>query len=54
MTQQDIKYRPDGSIDHSFYMQRGRVMRSEAAHGLFAGLTNVLARRVPAKRKARA
>ncbi|RKF15167.1 hypothetical protein D6850_10010 [Roseovarius spongiae] len=28
----DIRYRADGSIDTGYYMQRGRRMRSEAAH----------------------
>ena len=52
MTRQDIRYRRDGSIDHNFYMQRGRVMRSETAHDLFASLTSALSGRTPAKRKA--
>ena len=51
MTPQDIRYRRDGSIDHNFYMQRGRIMRSETAHDLFASLTSALSGRTPAKRR---
>ncbi|WP_323769188.1 hypothetical protein [Antarctobacter sp.] len=29
-----IRTRPDGSIDTAYYMARGRVMRSEAAHAM--------------------
>ena len=32
MQDPQIKTRPDGSIDTDFYIQRGRVHRSEAAH----------------------
>ncbi len=31
---QDIRRRPDGSIDTGFYMARGRRLRSEAAHDM--------------------
>ncbi|SMX48370.1 hypothetical protein [Maliponia aquimaris] len=36
MTQQTdtIRTRADGSIDTAYYMQRGRRLRSEAAHAL--------------------
>ena len=51
MTRQDIRYRHDGSIDHTYYTQRGRVMRSETAHDLFASLTSALFGRMPAKRR---
>jgi hypothetical protein len=32
-----VRIRRDGSIDTAFYLQRGRKMRSEAAHSLAAG-----------------
>ena len=32
---QDIRLRPDGSIDTAYYMSRGRKRRSETAHTLF-------------------
>ena len=51
MTRQDIRYRRDGLIDHTYYMQRGRVMRSETAHDLFASLTSALSGRTQAKRR---
>jgi len=35
---QDIRFRRDGSIDTGYYMDRGRVRRSEAAHEM-AGRT---------------
>ena len=34
-SQQDIRVRPDGSIDTAYYMSRGRKHRSETAHTLF-------------------
>ena len=36
MTDRQIRTRPDGSIDTDFYIRRGRHMRSEAAHEMFA------------------
>jgi hypothetical protein len=35
---QDIRRRPDGSIDTSHYMAQGRQARSQAAHRLFSRL----------------
>jgi hypothetical protein len=51
---QEIRHRPDGSIDTGFYMARGRRLRSEAAHdmagsavgqsrGVFAALVMLVA-----------
>lgn len=37
MTTEHIRYRPDGSIDTAFYTARGRLMRSQAAHGIATG-----------------
>lgn len=34
MQTEKIRTRPDGSINTAFYMQRGRLRRSEAAHQL--------------------
>ena len=42
---QDIRFRRDGSIDTGYYMDRGRVRRSEAAHEM-AGRTNQKSRSV--------
>lgn len=33
-TTQTLRTRPDGSIDTGYYMARGRVLRSQAAHAL--------------------
>jgi hypothetical protein len=41
-----IKYRPDGSIDTSYYMEIGRQKRSEQAHEL----TGKVSRRLSPKR----
>jgi len=38
MQEQTIKLRHDGSIDTAYYMQRGRRLRSEAAHEMAKGL----------------
>jgi hypothetical protein len=38
MSDQQIRTRADGSIDTAYYMQRGRRLRSEAAHGMVAGV----------------
>ncbi|MBZ0124121.1 MAG: hypothetical protein K8F31_09575 [Roseovarius sp.] len=35
----EIRYRPDGSIDIGYYMQIGRRMRAEQAIKLLAGCT---------------
>jgi hypothetical protein len=45
----NIRYRPDGSIDTSFYMARGRHMRSCQAHAMM-GSTPDQTRRAPANR----
>ncbi|QRF66720.1 hypothetical protein [Ponticoccus alexandrii] len=34
ITETPIRLRRDGSIDTAYYMQRGRVLRSQAAHDL--------------------
>lgn len=34
VTETPIRLRRDGSIDTAFYMNRGRVLRSQAAHDL--------------------
>ncbi len=44
MTQ--IKTRADGSIDTAFYMARGRLMRSEAAHDMGRATRRSVARRI--------
>ncbi|WP_373050155.1 hypothetical protein [Thalassovita aquimarina] len=36
---EDIRLHRDGSIDYAYYLQRGRVMRSEQAHRLFRKAT---------------
>ena len=35
---QEIKTRPDGSIDTAFYMAKGRVCRAEQARHMVTGL----------------
>ena len=47
MQDQTIKTRPDGSIDTAFYMQRGRIQRSEAAHQLVKGICDEARVEVP-------
>lgn len=50
MTQSDdIRYRPDGSIDTEYYMERGRHLRSCKAHELMGG-TPADRRRAPTRR----
>lgn len=34
ITETQIRLRRDGSIDTAYYMQRGRLLRSRAAHDL--------------------
>ena len=48
MLNDTIKSRPDGSIDTAFYMQRGRVQRSEAAHKLVRDVCDAARVDVPA------
>ncbi len=48
MQNDTIKTRPDGSIDTAFYMQRGRVQRSEAAHKLVKDVCDAARVDVPA------
>ena len=42
---QNIRLRPDGSIDTAYYLERGRYQRSEAAHEM-AGLATGKTRQV--------
>ena len=42
MSNDQIKTRPDGSIDTEFYMNRGRLARSRAAHGGFRNVLRVI------------
>ena len=46
----DIRYRPDGSIDTGYYMARARQLRSLKAHELL-GSPPKQTRRAPAIRK---
>lgn len=39
-TGNDIRLRPDGSIDIAYYMRRGRRVRSRQAHQMAASLRN--------------
>lgn len=49
MQTKNIRTRPDGSIDTAFYMQRGRVHRSEAAHQLVKNICDEARADVPRK-----
>ena len=52
MSDASIRRNPDGSIDHKFYMNRGREVRSEAAHDILGRASGaVAARSVDAERQ---
>ncbi len=45
MQNDTIRYRPDGSIDADYYLKRGKVLRSEAAHIALRGVKPVARKR---------